>query len=212
MDNKNRQLELRMRHVGPWQMNTYALVCPTTGKSVLIDPGAEPETLQDMLAGSVPIAILLTHTHIDHVDALEEMREILNVPVMAHQGPHSQGLSVNANRHLTTGDVVQIGDFSVRVYDAPGHINDQICFYLEHDNRAIVGDTIFDGGPGKTWSAADFKTTMTTLRNVVLAWPDETICYPGHGPHFRLGDDRLAIEAFLQKDRGDFYGDATWDM
>jgi hydroxyacylglutathione hydrolase len=212
MNNKNSQLELRMRRVGPWQMNTYALVCPTTNKSVLIDPGAEPETLQDMLAESVPIAILLTHTHIDHVDALEEMREFLNVPVMAHQGPHSQGLSVNANRHLSTGDTVQIGDFSLRVYDAPGHINDQICFYLVDDNRAIVGDTIFKGGPGKTWSPADFKTTMKTLQNVVLAWPDDTICYPGHGPHFRLGDERLAIKAFLKKDHGDFYGDATWDM
>jgi glyoxylase-like metal-dependent hydrolase (beta-lactamase superfamily II) len=212
MNDDTNQLELRMRHVGPWQMNTYALVCPTTRQSVLIDPGAEPETLQDMLAGSRPIAILLTHTHFDHVDALEEMREILNVPVMAHRGPHSQGLLVNASRHLTTGDTVQIGDFSTRVFDAPGHINDQICYYLEDDTRAIVGDTIFEGGPGKTWSPADFKTTIKTLQDVVLAWPDDTICYPGHGPHFRLGDDRLAIEAFLQKDHGDFYGDATWDM
>jgi glyoxylase-like metal-dependent hydrolase (beta-lactamase superfamily II) len=87
-----------------------------------------------------------------------------------------------------------------------------LCFALEGDPRVVVGDTIFEGGPGKTWSAEDFQTTLQTLRQVILAWPDETVCYPGHGPHFRLGDRRAAIEAFLRKDHGEFCGDATWDM
>jgi glyoxylase-like metal-dependent hydrolase (beta-lactamase superfamily II) len=53
---------------------------------------------------------------------------------------------------------------------------------------------------------------LKTLRNVVLPWPDETVCYPGHGPSFRLGDQRAAIEAFVGKDHGRFFGDAAWDM
>ncbi|MCB0000892.1 MAG: MBL fold metallo-hydrolase, partial [Anaerolineales bacterium] len=57
------KLELRTRQVGPWGMNTYALVCPTTGHSVLIDPGDDPDDLEAMLAGSTPVAILLTHSH-----------------------------------------------------------------------------------------------------------------------------------------------------
>jgi glyoxylase-like metal-dependent hydrolase (beta-lactamase superfamily II) len=76
----------------------------------------------------------------------------------------------------------------------------------------IVGDTIFEGGPGKTWSDADFRTTLDTLRTQILAWPDDTICYPGHGPHFRIGDLRGAIEAFVARDHGNFHGDATWEM
>ena len=72
-------LELRARSVGPWPMNTYALACPHTSQSVLIDPGADPETLMELLAGTQPIAILLTHTHPDHVGALQEMREHLGV-------------------------------------------------------------------------------------------------------------------------------------
>ena len=87
-----------------------------------------------------------------------------------------------------------------------------ICFVLEDDARAIVGDTIFAGGPGRTWSAEDFKTTLRTLRDVVLAWPDDTVCYPGHGPTFRLGDLRPQIKRFIAKDHGDFHGDATWEM
>jgi glyoxylase-like metal-dependent hydrolase (beta-lactamase superfamily II) len=87
-----------------------------------------------------------------------------------------------------------------------------LCFDLVHDPRIIVGDTIFDGGPGKTWSAEDFMVTLYTLRTIVMAWDDNTICYPGHGPSFRLGDRREAIEAFLNKDHGNFFGDATWDL
>lgn len=212
MSETKSKLELRTRQVGPWGMNTYALVCPTTGQSVLIDPGADPDTLEEMLAGSTPVAIWLTHTHRDHIGALDEMRERLDVPLLAHPGPHSEGVELEADRWLNDGDTVTVGEHTAKIYHAPGHIGDQICFAIEDDHRVIVGDTIFEGGPGKTWSNEGFQTTKQTLRQVVLAWPDDTVCYPGHGPHFRLGDKRDAIEAFLEKDHGDFHGDATWEM
>jgi glyoxylase-like metal-dependent hydrolase (beta-lactamase superfamily II) len=179
---------------------------------VLIDPGADPETLLKMLDGTEPVGILLTHTHPDHFGALEEMRARLNAPVMAHAGPHFEGVGLDDDRTLADGDLVQVGEHTLRVYHTPGHIPDMLCFALEDDHRIIVGDTIFEGGPGKTWAAEEFQTSLQTLRQVVLAWPDETVCYPGHGPHFRLGDRRADIEAFLRKDHGDFFGDATWDM
>lgn len=205
-------LELRTRQVGPWGMNTYALVCPHTGQSVLIDPGDDPDDLTEMLAGTSPIAILLTHTHPDHVGALDEMRRRLGVPLGAFPGPHHGDLALQAEIDLRDGDSFLVGEHVLRVYHAPGHIPDQICFYLLDDTRVVVGDTLFDGGPGRTWSAGDFRQTLDTLRDVVLPWPDEIVCYPGHGPHFRLGDRRAQIEAFITRDHGDFFGDATWDM
>jgi hydroxyacylglutathione hydrolase len=204
------QLELRPCQVGPWPMNTYALICPTTGQSVLFDPGADPETLTAMLDGSTPIAILLTHTHRDHVGALDEMCQRLGVPVMGHRNAIKNGFALD--RTLATGDEVTVGAHQLRIYETPGHIDDQICLALQNDNRIIVGDTIFAGGPGRTGSPEAFRTTLTTLRNVVLTWPDDSICYPGHGPHFRLGDIRPAVEAFVTKDHGDFHGDAEWGM
>jgi hydroxyacylglutathione hydrolase len=203
-------MELRHRRVGPWPMNTYALVCPTTRQSVLFDPGADPDILTEMLKDSTPIAILLTHTHGDHVGALAEMRARLGVPLMAHANVQSKGFAVD--RVLADGDTVQVGEHTLRAYYTPGHIDDMLCFAIQGDHRVIVGDTIFKGGPGKTGSPEAFRTTLATLRNVVLAWPDETVGYPGHGPEFRLGDLRSAIEAFLQKDHGDFFGDAEWEM
>ncbi|MBX3058408.1 MAG: MBL fold metallo-hydrolase [Anaerolineae bacterium] len=206
-------MELVTRQVGPWGMNTYALICAETNQSVLIDPGDEPEILQAMLGNSHPTSILLTHTHIDHIGALAAMRQSLAVPVAGNDGPHEpNGQDVGLDRVLRNGDVVSVGRHSLRVYYTPGHIGDQICFVLENDRRAIVGDTIFDGGPGKTWSAEGFQTTLQTLQQVVLLWPDDTVCYPGHGPSFRLGDRRAHIEAFVAKDHGNFFGDATWNM
>lgn len=201
-------LELRHRNVGPWGMNTYALVCPATKASVLIDPGADPETLLAMLAGTTPVAILLTHTHQDHVGALAEMQQALKVPLLAH--PNAIGRQITADRWLDTGDQVTVGESTLGVVYAPGHIDDQICFILENDHRIIVGDTIFAGGPGRTASTEAFQTTLATLRNVVLSWPDEALCYPGHGPSFRLGDIRAAVEGFVQRDHGPFFGDAEW--
>lgn len=193
-------------------MNTYALIDPATNQSILFDPGADPDKLSDMLGDSTPIAIALTHTHIDHVMALDEMRQRLNVPVIGHTGNIDNGEAVDFDQSLEHGDTVAIGGHTLHVEYAPGHISNQICFRIDNDNRIIVGDTIFAGGPGKTWTVNGFKQTLDTLRTIVLNWPDDTHCYPGHGPTFRLGDIRADVTAFTAKDHGDFFGDATWDQ
>ena len=205
------KLILKKLEVGPWPMNTYVLICPETKESVLFDPGADPDTLSAALEGSTPKAIWLTHTHPDHVEALDEMRKRLQVPVLAHPGQHA--VEPNADSELNHGDIVTVGNYSIRIHYGPGHIDDHIAFQIQNDNRIVVGDIIFEGGPGRTWSAESFRTTLKTLQDVVLPWPDDSICYPGHGPHFRLGDRRADIEAFVAKDHPvDFHGDAEWEM
>ena len=197
--------------VGAWGTNAYALICSRSSKSVLIDPGGDPDQLESLLKGSRPEAILVTHSHPDHIGALSPMRRKLNVPVLAHPGTEADS-AARADRWLSDGDRITFGKHCLSVQYTPGHCDDQVCYLVENDNRAIVGDTIFEGGPGKTWSPSDFRTTLVTLSKTVLGWSDDTICYPGHGAAFRLGDIRQEIEAFIQNDHGNFFGDATWSM
>ncbi len=205
---KQTEMALRVRAVGPWETNTYVLVCPDTGKSVLLDPAAEPETLLAMLGNSEPVGILITHAHPDHIGALADVRAELAVPLMAHRAAGS----LRADRRLEDADVVEVGAHRLWVRHTPGHTDDMVCYGIEGNNRVLVGDAIFEGGPGHTSSPEAFQTTLRTLSDIVLTWPDETVCYPGHGPSFRLGDRRSAIEGFLARDHGAFFGDATWEM
>jgi glyoxylase-like metal-dependent hydrolase (beta-lactamase superfamily II) len=209
-----RGLRIRSCPVGPWPMNAYAFVCPSTHASVLVDPGCDPEALGRLMRDTEPTAILLTHTHPDHVSALDAMRGMLRVPVYAGPGPHFGEGDVPIDRELADGELIAVGEGALRAALSPGHTADHVCFVSikAEPSHAAVGDAVFDGGPGKTWSAAGFAQTLATLERVVLSWPDDTVCHPGHGLSFRLGDRRAAIEAFLAKDHGDFYGDATWDM
>lgn len=204
----SQSIDLQTRQVGPWGMNSYALICTETNESVLIDPGGDPEKLMGMLGDSKPVAILLTHSHVDHVMALDEMREKLNVPVVAHGGDHAE--PITADIWLEDGQTFGFGNQMLDVVHTLGHIGDQICFLPRGDMRYIVGDTIFEGGPGRTWSVEGFAETLRTLKNIVLPWDDNVVCYPGHGNAFRLGDIRPDVEAFVARDHGDFFGDAEW--
>ena len=99
-------------------MNAYALICPDTKQSVLIDPGAEPETLlNDGAQTQTPIAILLTHAHHDHIGALADMREQLNIPVYIH--PADSHMGVAADKWFADGDTFSRGKQHAANYPYP---------------------------------------------------------------------------------------------
>lgn len=201
-------LQLDQCAVGSLQANCYVLRLPNN-RCLVFDPGAEGDTVQQLIGGQDVLGILLTHGHHDHLGAVHDIKRATGAPVYLNHNDIARATGITVDHLIEDGDVLPFDDVSIEVVQTPGHTDGEVCFLLPN-NRAVVGDTIFEGGPGRTNSAADFRTTLDTLRTV-LQWPDDTVCHPGHGTSFRLGDIRSRVEAFMARDHGDdFHGDAEW--
>jgi hydroxyacylglutathione hydrolase len=202
-------VKLLHKEVGPWPMNTYLIVCQQTGHSAIVDPGADADLILDLAAGTQVDKILITHGHFDHVDALQPIKEATGAPVYLHPADAAQ-FNLEYDIPLNDGMIIAIGEIQVGAIHTPGHTPGITCFDLL-DGRVLVGDTIFVGGPGKTWSAEDFLTSMQTMQKIIFAWPDHTTFYPGHGPAGKIGDERPAFEAFMRRGWPEgLCGDVTW--
>lgn len=203
--------KLIQKAVGPWPMSTYVVICEETQTSAIIDPGAEPETILSLVEGTTVDKILLTHGHGDHIMALEDIKEITHAPVYLHPKDAAH-FELKYDLPLQDGEVIPVGNLNLTVIHAPGHTPGQCCFDLG-DGRIVVGDTVFVGGPGRTWSPEDFATTMETMKEIVFRWPDETKFFPGHGPSGKIGEERTAFEAFVTRGwSDDLEGDVAWEM
>jgi hydroxyacylglutathione hydrolase len=206
--NEKGQVELIKLAVGPYDTNCYVLICPITRESIIVDPAAEGEQILEEVDTTVKY-ILLTHAHLDHVGALAEVRETTGAPLGVHPAD-ARLFRVYADFDMADGGVLEWGDCQLQVVHTPGHTPGSVCLIL--DERVLVGDTIFPGGPGHSASPEAFEQILATLQEVVFTWPDETELYPGHGAATTVGQERSAFEAFLQKPRPDgLCGDVTWD-
>ncbi len=201
--------KLITNHVGPWPMNSYVVICEETNTSAIIDPGEDAEIILASVEGTQVDKILISHGHYDHVNALAEVKAATGAPVYLHPADGKE-FEVAFDVPLMEGDMIEVGNQRLRAIHVPGHTPGQICFDLG-DNRIIVGDTVFVNGPGATRSPEDFTVTMSSMKKIVFAWPDETEFYPGHGPSGKIGEERLAFEAFTAKGwPSDLKGDVTW--
>jgi glyoxylase-like metal-dependent hydrolase (beta-lactamase superfamily II) len=212
-------LKLIQKEVGPWPMNAYIVIDEDTNTSAIIDPGADAEALLSLVEGTHITAILITHGHADHVSALAEVKARTSSPL--YMNPlDADGFKLEFDIPLQDGQVIPIGDQQLHAIHTPGHTPGMTCLDLG-DGRILVGDTIFVGGPGKTWSNKEFATTMRTMQEIVFTrpgkgltggWPDETRFYPGHGPSGTIGQERPAFEAFVARGWSrKLHGDVTWE-
>ena len=207
---KDEHIQIEKLSLGPYGTNAYVLICRHTGESVVVDVPGEAARLLDLLKGTTPRYILITHNHMDHTGALAELKSALGVPVAAHAEDAGR-MPVAADLLLKDGDVVSCGDIRLSVLHTPGHTRGSICFLT--GNCLIAGDTLFPDGPGKTGSPADFKKIMDSLTEKIFVLPDEVQVFSGHGDSTTLGRERKAFEAFRARphDPG-LCGDVLWSQ
>jgi glyoxylase-like metal-dependent hydrolase (beta-lactamase superfamily II) len=189
-------LVVRKIRVGTMENNVYVLECPETHDALLVDGCFDPDTILNGLAGANIVAIVQTHGHMDHVQALSGLKERLAVPVYAHAG---EDYPVPVEVELSDGQEIRFGNRSVKVLHTPGHTPGGIC--LHAPGHLVSGDTLFPGGPGNTWGDADaFAQIISSIEKKLFVLPDATAVYPGHGEDTTIGRERPHLQEW--KERG----------
>ena len=194
--------------VGPLQENCYLVRRDGADSAVLIDPGEEPARLIRAIAeaGVTLDAILLTHTHFDHVGAVAPVAQATGAPVYCPElevdvmrdvmayvpypdiGPFD---SWDPEHTVAGGETLELAGFSIDVIFTPGHSPGHVTYAIADEQALFSGDVLFRGSVGRTdLPGGDGPTLIRSIQGLLAEFPDETVVHPGHMGLTTLGAER----------------------
>jgi hydroxyacylglutathione hydrolase len=209
---------------GSFAANCYVLAADAGEACVVVDPGQDAEEpLASLLSEHrlTPVAVLLTHGHIDHVFSVAPVCDGHDVPAWIHPEDRAlladplRGISADAValfggrltlreprevRALTDGAELELAGLRIAVDHTPGHTGGSVVFRTGNEETRLLfaGDTLFAGSIGRTdLPGGDPRQIMVSLRGKLLPLPDDTVVLPGHGPTTTIGRER-ATNPFLR--------------
>jgi hydroxyacylglutathione hydrolase len=201
-------VNVRAVTVGPLQENCW--IVDGAESAFVIDPGDEGDRLIAELEQPVE-AILLTHTHFDHVGAVAQLARHTGAPVYCPRlevpvlkdinsyvfpgyGPYEP---YDPEETLEGGERLSLAGIDIDVIFTPGHSPGHVSFSVPDHQLLFDGDVLFQGSIGRTdLPGGDHATLMRSLATLVEALPDETVVYPGHMGNTTIGRER-ATNPFL---------------
>ena len=193
--------------LGPVSANTYIVTDDATGETAVIDAGACTNELLGKLKGKNVRYILLTHGHYDHILGVPALKAHTGAEVLIHKADadcfwdtekslasfdHSFSQTpMKADRLLSDGEEIHLGETVLSVLHTPGHTKGGVC-YIDYQDRLIFsGDTLFCLTAGRTdfpgGSFEELMASLITLRNL----PGDYIVYPGHNRATTLEHERV---------------------
>jgi glyoxylase-like metal-dependent hydrolase (beta-lactamase superfamily II) len=201
---------------GAFAANCY-LVAPAPGEEcVIIDPGQDAERGIEELLDRYrlkPIAVLLTHGHVDHMWSVAPVCGAKGIPAYIHPDDRemladpAKGMSLMAKQQflggmtfsepddvkpLEDGEVIPLAGLDFTIGHTPGHTPGSVTFRSGEDDldALFTGDLLFAGSIGRTdLPGGDHETILESLART-LTLPDATVVLPGHGPTTTIGDER----------------------
>ena len=200
-------MEVRAFTVGPVAENCFILRPDGTDRGLIVDPGDEADRLLGAIdeLGVELEAILLTHTHFDHVGAVAPVARATGAPVYCPEievpvladimsfvpwpgfGPYE---SWDAEETVSGGERLELAGLEIDVLFTPGHSPGHVTYSIPAERALYSGDVLFQGSVGRVdLPGGDGPTLMESLRTLVESFPEETTVYPGH-----MGVTTLAAE------------------
>lgn len=155
--------------VGFLETNCYLVI--KYNKCLIIDPGDEFDKIKDTISSLnlTPLKVLITHSHFDHIGALEQVLNEYNIDC------------IDYNDYINDDKIVSIGDFKFKMIYTPGHKSDLITYYFFDDEIMFCGDFIFKSSIGRwdleTGSQNEMKSSIEKIKN----YPNNITMYSGHG-------------------------------
>lgn len=188
--------------VGQWFENTYLLI--KDKEALIVDPGDEFSTINTFITQNnlVPLAIINTHGHFDHLGAVHQIKELYSIPFYIHSKDRRLVTQANLYRKFAGDNTViptpkidnflddiselEIGSFELIVNHIPGHTDGSVSFLA--GNHLFSGDLIFENAIGRTDLPGGNAELLNESINKVFEMHKGTIVYPGHGEIFELND------------------------
>lgn len=196
--------------VGLLQENCYILGCEATHQGVVVDPGDNGRAILKVIqqVGLTITAIINTHAHMDHVMAVDTLRDATGAPFYLHRAdlpvlrdvPERARLWLDSevdpirdpDGYLEHGQIIQFGREQLEVRFTPGHAPGHVVFVHHAGRQVFAGDTLFQGSIGRyDLPGADGPTLFRSIREQLFTLPDDYVVYPGHGPATTIGTERL---------------------